>query len=221
MILKEVIFELLGKEDGRIDCSCDSIVKYIENGFWNHFDDSYILQEIRKLRRNPDTPRVIQEKAKSILERNPPKEIFKIEYISQRNEEEKSRFKSDIQKIKTIIPRLADSFKIDNQYWRVWDNRIELTKVGLSVEYNKVLKKSKDDEDKYDQTVNVLNRVTRESTHIMEIDNSLMHILADKSLFTIRLYLLFPSTIEPNEQQKIKDAVFEEIKREMPYSRWK
>jgi HD superfamily phosphohydrolase len=221
MILKEVIFELLGNEDGRIDCSCESIINYIENGFWNHFDDSFILQEIRNLRKNPKTPATIQEKAKSILERNPPKEIFKIEYISERSEAEKSRFKSDIQRINTIIPRLAEKFKIDCQFWRVWDSRIELTKVGLSVEYNKVLKKAKDDEDKYDQTVNVLNRVTGESTHIMEIDNSLMHVLADKSLFTIRLYILFPSTIDPDEQQKIKDGVFEEIKKEMPYFNWK
>ena len=113
MILKEVIFELLGKEEGRIDCSCDSIIKYIENGFWNQFDDSYILQEIRKLRENAETPIMIQEKAKSILERNPPTEIFKIEYISGRKEEEKTKFKTDIQRIESLIPGLAKKYQID------------------------------------------------------------------------------------------------------------
>ena len=221
MILKEVIFELLGKEVGRIDCSCESIIKYIEDGFWNDFDDSFILQEIRKLRKTPKTSLITQEKAKSILERNPPKEIFKIEYISERNEEEKTRFNSDIQRIKSLIPNLADTYKIDSRFWHVWGKRIELTKVGRSVEYNKVLKKSKDEEDKYDQTVNVLNRVTGESSHIMEIDNSLMNVLADKSLFTIRLYILFPSNIMPDVQKTIKSSVFEQINREMPYSRWK
>jgi HD superfamily phosphohydrolase len=221
MILKEVIFELLGKEETRIDCSCESIIKYIETGFWYQFDDSFILQEIRKLREDPKTPMIIQEKAKSILERNPPKEICKIEYISERNEREKTKFKTDIQRIESLIPGLAKKYQIDREFWRVLGNRIELTKVGLSVEFNKVLTRSKDDEDKYDQTVNVLNRVTGESSRIMEIDNSLMNVLANKSLFTIRLYLLFPSTILPDDRKKIKTFVFEQVKKEHPYFTWK
>jgi uncharacterized protein len=221
LILKEVIFELLGKEESVIDCSTESIIKYIENGFWNQFDDSFILQEIRNLREDHKTPMIIQEKAKSILDRIPPKEICKIEYISERDEKEKTKLKSDIQRIESLIPGLAEKYQIDRQFWRVWGNQIKLTIVGRSVESNKVLTKSKAYEDDYDQTVNVLNRVTGESSRIMEIDNSLMSVLANKSLFTIRLYILFPSNILPDDRQKIKDSVFEQIKKEFPYFSWK
>lgn len=220
-ILKEVIFELLGKEGNRFDCSCESIVKYIENGFWNKFDDSFILQEIRKLRDDPATPIIVLEKAKSILERNPPKEICKIEYIRDREDQEKARFKSDVKRMEALIPNLAKKYQIDEKYWHVYENRIELTKVGLSIGSNKVVTKSKDDEDKYDQTVNVLNRVTGESSHIMEIDNSLMSVLANKSLFTIRLYVLFPSSVSQEDRKKIKTDVFEDIKKDITYLSWK
>jgi hypothetical protein len=221
LILKEVIFELLRREECKVDCSYESIIKYIENGFWNKFDDSFILQKIRKLHENPKTSVIIQEKAKSILERNPPKEICKIEYIGERDEREKIKLKSDIQRIESLIPGLADKYQIDRQFWHVWGNQIKLTKVGLSVESNKVIKRSKDDEDDYDQTVNVLNRVTGESSRIMEIDNSLMRVLANKSLFTIRLYLLFPSTILPDDRKRTKTLVFEDIKKEFPFFSWK
>jgi len=221
LILKEVIFELLGKEESVIDCSSESIINYIKNGFWNQFDDSFILQEVRNLREDPKTSTVVQEKAKAILERNPPKEICKIEYIGGRDETEKTKLKSDIQRIESLIPGLADKYQIDRRFWRVWGNQIKLTKVGLSVESNKVLTRSKGDEDDYDQTVNVLNRVTGESSRIMEIDNSLMRVLANKSLFTIRLYLLFPSTILPDYRKRIKTSVFEDIKREFPFFSWK
>lgn len=220
-ILKEVIFELLGKEENRIDCSCESIVKYIENGFWNKFDDSFILQEIRKLRKDPATSIIVQEKARSILERNSPKEICKVEYISDREDQEKARFKSDVKRLEVLIPGLAKKYQIDENLWHVYDNRIELTKVGLSVGSNKVVTKSKDDEDKYDQTVNVLNRVTGESSRIMEIDNSLMSVLANKSLFTIRLYILFPRSILPDDRERIRKDVFEDIKKDITYLSWK
>jgi len=220
-ILKQVIFELLGKEENRIDCSCASIVKYIENGFWNKFDDSFILQKIRKLREDPRTSIIVQEKAKSILERNPPKEICKVEYIRDREDQEKARFKNDAKRLETLIPALAKKYHIDEKFWHVYDKRIELTKVGLSVGSNKVVTKSKDDEDKYDQTVNVLNKATGESSHIMEIDNSLMSVLADKSLFTIRMYILFPSSILPEDRKKIKTSVFNDIKKEITYLSWK
>jgi len=220
-IMKEVIFELLGKEENRIDCSYESIIKYIKNGFWNKFDDSFILQEIRKLREDPATSVIVREKARSILERNPPKEICKVEHISERDEAEKARFKADVKRLESLIPGLAKKYNIDKAFWHVYDNRIELTKVGFSVGSSKVAAKSKDDEDKYDQTVNVLNKVTQQSSRIMEIDNSLMSVLANKSLFTMRLYILFPSTISPDERKRIKTEVFEDIKKDITYLSWK
>ena len=220
-ILKEVIFELLGTEENRIDCSCESIIKYIEKGFWNQFDDSFILLEIRKLRENSGTSPIVKEKAGSILDRNPPREICKVEHISDRDDKEKAKFKNDARRMESLIPNLAKKYKIDEKFWHVYENRIELTKVGRSVGSGKVITKSKDDADKYDQTVNVLNRVTKESSRIMEIDNSLMSVLADKSLFTIRLYILFPSSVSSEDREKIKVSVFEDIKKEIDYFSWK
>jgi len=220
-IMKEVIFELLGKEENRIDCSYESIIKYIKNGFWNKFDDSFILQEIRKLREDPATSVIVREKARSILERNPPKEICKVEHISERDDAEKARFKADVKRLEALIPGLAKKYNIDKEFWHAYDNRIELTKVGFSVGSGKVAAKSKDDEDKYDQTVNVLNKVTQQSSRIMEIDNSLMSVLANKSLFTMRLYILFPSSILPEDRKKIESDVFRDIKKEITYLSWK
>jgi len=48
-----------------------------------------------------------------------------------------------------------------------------------------------------------------------------MSVLANKSLFTMRLYILFPSTFSPDERKKIKTEVFEDIKKDITYLSWK
>lgn len=196
----------------------ESIIEAIKTGKWYEFDDICILNLIKKHVNSEKTPKEIITLMKSITERNPPKEIVKLEYLNETNDKQLNYFRSQVSDFKNIKRSISETFQIPEDYIFVWDNGgLEITKIGKTVEISKTQKISREQIDKLNQTVRIFDRITQTSVPIMEREDSLMSVLSGKALYSIRIFILFPE--KPQEEEITKIKVF--IKDKLPYRDWK
>ena len=211
LVLADLICYLI-ETDKIIDCSPDTTVDCIRNGYWHTFDDLYVYNEIRKICSDPAAPTPIKDKAKSIIERKAPKELIKIEYIKDREEPAKKEFEEQKAQLKELKSKLIRKFGIDDAYWIPWDNHkgLELTNLGRTKSSINI------DPEKEKKTILIKNEHTKECTKIMDCNNSLMFLLSNHCLYTCRLYLLIPSDFEREQiaelKKKIADFINDEFK---------
>jgi hypothetical protein len=211
-VLKRALAYLLAKN--KIKYSESDIIDLISSGEWNEYDDIYIMGIIRNCHKDATTPPEEKLFMKSILDRIPPKEIAKLEYIDQTGQRDIDCFNASISDLKSIGQKISGNFSINQKHIFVWDNGgLRLTKMGRMTEVSKA-----GDIDKADlnQRIRIHNRMTKDSLPIMERDDSLMSILADKALYSMRLFILDP-TLTESKIKEIRDFVFSEL----PYRDWK
>ncbi len=218
-LLREVLGELLTRK--KIDCSARWVEEAITSGpAWHRFDDSFLLQMIRELANETMNDAEMGPMVRAILDRNPPKLVGDIEYISGRDEQSKR----GLRQMKTIVnserQRWSAKFAIPLRHWHIWaKNGIELTKAGSSVPISAALEPSDTagdkSRDKYEQALRIIEPNSGTSTPIMEIPYSLMSTLADKALYSLRVYVLLP-----RENENLKTQIREEI-RKTPDLNWK
>ena len=200
-LLKDIVVILLKK--GKIDCSRSGILEMVQHEKWYHFDDSYILQKIQELKQNR-VGNVIDVKVDSLLRRVPPKLIGSIEFIDDRNQG-RDLHSRNIRDLQRVSDKLSEEFNIPRELWYVWDPKgSSLTKIGSSVPVSMLPA----DEDDLEQAIRIKDG--KESKPIVNVTRSLMTIIAQKALYTTRLYLLFPDGRE-SERSKITEAVRAEL----------
>lgn len=221
-VLKQVIVYLIEKNE--IDFSPEFIMKFIESGEWYEYDDSYIVNLIRYFYKNSDTSEDTKLMMKSIIERKPPKEIVKLEYIGDSTNTVKIDFKAKISDLEKIVDEICQKFDISKKSIFVWNNGgLEITKVGRTLELSKTVELTKEDSDKINQTVRIYNHHLGNSVPIMERNDSLMHLLSGKALYSIRLFILFD--IDQFNEEKILKSKIREIKdfidEKISYRDWK
>lgn len=211
LVLSDVIEELIKK--GEIDCSSDTISDYISKGTWYQFDDISVCNKIKKLYSNT-SDEIIKNKTKAIMERNPPKLIVSMEQISKREESEVKKYRLYKKIIKDKVDQWAECFGINVNYWYVWD-RLEhtLTQAESHIPVASLLNSNhKDVEESYVQAVRILKNSNEESKAIMEVKKSLMSVLSDYALYSIRLYILFPNNeIEKLKRKEIEDYIRKDL----------
>jgi len=189
-VLKRVIVYLIG--EGDVKFSPEDITKFIKSGKWYWCDDGYILNHIRTYYKKTDTPEDIKLMMKSIIERNPPKEIVKMEYVTDSTKSKEKEFRAKISDLKKLVEDVSQQFDLDKSNIFVWDNgALEITKVGRMVELSETADITKEDSDKMDQTVRIFDNISKHSAPIMERDDSLMSVLSSQALYSIRLFILF------------------------------
>lgn len=201
-ILKQVITYIV--EKGIIgDVSTDGIRQKIKSGSWYGFDEAYMLNVIRAEYEKKTASKNIMLKMNSILYRRPPKQIIKYEVIQKSDADiikEMNRNISDIQKLRE---KISGTFGIDADNIIIWSNikhPLEVTKVGKTIPVSEI-KHDKKDSDKMKQRILIHNPITGKSTPIMDRKDSLMSILADYRLYSIRLFVLFDE--DKNEKSKL------------------
>lgn len=221
-VLKSVIVYLINEK--KINYSPDSIISSIKSGEWYEYDDSHIANHIRILYKDDNTPEHIKIMMKSIIERKPPKEIAKMEYIGETDKKSIDEFKVKISDLENLVEKISEKFDINKENIFVWNNgALEITKIGKTLEISKSIHLTEEDADKINQTVRIHNRISKESLPIMERDDSLMNILSGKALYSVRLFVLFDFD-QFNEKNlletKIKDIV-KFIDETIPNREWK
>ena len=189
-VLKRVIIYLIEKDE--VEFTSEDIIEFIKSGSWYEYDDGYILNLIRTYYKKTDTPEDIKLMMKSIIARKPPKEIVKMEYISESTKSNKKDCRGKISDLKKSVEAVSKQFGISKNNIFVWNNgALEITKVGRMVELSETANLTEEDSDKINQTVRIFDRISERSVPIMERDDSLMSILSNQALYSIRLFILF------------------------------
>ena len=205
LLLEDVLKTLLRAEALR--ASADDMSKAISTGAWESFDDPHILSCMRDFQ-SETHDKVAQRKIWSLLHRSAPKLLADYERLDERRENRKREFKTHRSHVQERIEVWAHQFQIDASCWYVWDvPGMSLTKVGSRIPYSDT---SDDDADKLEQTVRILDRDGRTSTPIVEVENSLMHVLADKALYALRVYVLLTP-----DQEKLREKIRQTIRSEI------
>jgi len=216
-ILKEVIKYLISKN--KIKILPKLIHEDIESGKWNEFDDNYILTLIRTEMKNIETPADMRLLMESIIERNAPKEIVKLEYIDGDDRRSQNDFHSRIEDLELVVPEIVKSFHIPAARIFVWNNGgLEITKISRMIEITKTEEMDDGDSDKMSQAVRIYDRVTNKSIPIIDRDDSLMNVLSGKVLYSIRLFVLFE---RDKDNERMISKIREFIKKKLPSRSWK
>ena len=204
-VLKDIVTEML--KTGEIDCSTSGISKMVDSGAWHQFDDPYILQKIRHLEsREGSMDDVLRTKINSLLRRVPPKLIGSIEFIDDRDKKHEHR--RNIRDLERISHELSDEFGIPKDLWYVWDSKgRSLTSIGSFAPVSSLPA----DEDDLEQSIRI--KLDDGSVPIVNFHRSVMSILAQKALYTARLYVLFPDGRE-SERDKITMRAREKLTHE-------
>lgn len=212
--LKDVIGELVRAK--RIDGSREAIRARIENRSWCNFDDGMILEKIRELHDDTNDD-VLRTKTASILYRTPAKLVGEVEYIKYLGDEEtvKRDFKQHLNTINKEIERWAHEFGIDKSLWYVW------TKAGMRLTKDGSRRPLPDEDDDLgkDSGGSQLIRIGASggtSIPIVNLENSLMHVISNYGFFALRIYIQFPEG-----QESRRRAIIERIIRDQPYFPWK
>lgn len=208
-VLKDVLDELLAA--GEIDCSAQAMVDRLTRKEWCDFDDAYILQKMQTLRLQT-SDEITRLKIDSLLRRNPPKMVAQLEHISDRNE--RDAFLNNQQQVTEKIGSWSNEFGIPEKLWYVWSKISPLTKIGshLPLTRDTDKEKEKEREDELEQAIRLLHPTDDQSKPIMACKQSLMSILSDYALFTLRVYVLLPSA-----KQQLRDSIADKIKQDLPY----
>jgi len=205
LVLEDVIMALLN--DGLISCSRTDVSRRIEQGTWCEFDESFVMEKIRALARNA-SDELIKTKTESVLKRLPPKLVWEEEFLAVRYERKtKELFLHLAQRARDKKFRWAQRFGIEPERWYIWPKNVELTKVGSLVDVASYFEAETDDTDKYSQAIRVLkSENSATSDPIMKMSRSLMHILANYSIYILRIYVLLRPE-EMGKKEEIKAAI--------------
>lgn len=193
LVLKDVISALL-----RARCitgSAQDVKDMIDDGKWLRFDDGHVTQRIVELRDDGQPDESLRLKIRSILERKPPRLVFKQEYFSARDDEKADEeFRRHKRFFKNEISRWADEFGIEPSLWYLWHkSRIKITSIGASVPVGSAFdEKTQEDELQLAQSIFVRDEDTNKSQPIVSLGYSLLNPLSKIVLYSLRVYVLFP-----------------------------
>lgn len=220
-ILKQVIYYLIKKDE--INFSPENVRESIKSGEWYEYDDAYIMNLIRKFYKEEGTPENISLMMKSIIERKPPKEIVKLERIRETTKTEKQQFNADISDLENLVEEISKNFDLGLDNIFVWNNGgLKITKVGRMFELSKTENLTPEDSDEINQTVRILDRYKGDSVPIMERNDSLMSILSNQALYSIRLFVLFDENHfdEENSIEKKTNDIRKFVTEKMKSREW-
>lgn len=209
ILLEDVVRRLLTRE--LVDLSAAGVRAMISSGDWSRCDDGAFVQYFRQIA-DEDEDEVCRKEAKAILDRNPPRLVYAHEHLGRRAVDSVSTQESSIdahklrlRHLRDQIPELANQFNISARYWRLWDRAVPLTKVGAHIPTSAAV--ARDDEESLAQAIHVLQKGETTSVPIMEDRRSLMYVLADQALYSIRLYVLLPAAVDRDLRHRIEAEI--------------
>lgn len=189
LLFKDIIIDLINFDV--IKCSSNAIKDKIKKEEWIDFDDSFISNKIHEFQISEENP-IINTKIQSLKNRIPPALIFEEEFIAKKNR------KKEIQYLKKILtdkkPLWADEFEINKDLWIIWDNEGKnLTEIESHVPVTLLDHESEEEIEKRKiKGLDIFDNENKKSIPIVSIPSSLMSILSNYNIFSIRLYIIFP-----------------------------
>jgi hypothetical protein len=189
LILQDVIVELLRSE--MLKCTSEDISELIRDGVWCDFTDTYLF-EILKKNHNISDSSVFNEKVKSLLMRNPPKLVWRFDFLGHEVNKDKDRYNDKKKRIEGHIMDFVDRFKIDRDLWIIDDKGgFRLTEAEPIIRSSSSHDTIKRTQDEVDQAVHILGR-DKISKPVFDLEDSLSSILSNYALYSYRLFVLLP-----------------------------
>lgn len=198
LLLEDVLTELF--QINEINCSSSEMMRRINDGDWSSFDDHFMIHLFRetiKKYKESDVHKLLITKIRAILERKPPKLIWRSEKLANRESRDaKTAQKAAVDRIETRKQIWSDRTGIPVAFWRVWKNSFPLTKIGSTYSLSSGI--PGDDDPERNRAVRLLDdRLSiagATSKAIMEFEQALVTPLADQIYNTVRLYVLLDPT---------------------------
>lgn len=218
LVLADVLNALL--ESKLLDCRASTLSEMVADESWLGFDDAFIIAKIRELS-DKTNDAVLKLKARAILYRRPARLVVDCEFFGSRAKTEadtRRHFEGLARQIRKLIPQLAKDFGLDEALFLTWDRAdMALTKVGSHVSLAQIVDEGDEREnDRYFQSVRVLNRDGTKSEAIIDMRRSLFRVLSNYSLYMLRLYVLLP-----DDKQELRKAIRERVLHELPEEDWR
>ena len=213
-VLKDALSALI--KASLLNGAAQEITASIQNGDWAWFDETFVIQKMRQFVKTENNSVPDNLKIQAILNRVPPKLMVEYEAIKPRNEAEYKSFRRDRQALREKIKQWSQEFEIDESLWYVWDKDVTLTKIDSLVPQSALYEDATEDEDGYQQGIRIFDKNQGISKPLAEIPYSLMSVLSNQALYSLRLYLLLP----PDKNQQ-KDKIIAKIKSDLPHMEWK
>lgn len=211
LVLKDVLRALL--DEGYLKVSAAEVKVQIANGSWVYMDDVQAMQLIREHAKASLDP-VRRQKADVILRRRPPKQIAFIERLASRDDDEKNRFLGERQQVIERVKKWASDFGIHDDLWYVWHKSGQaLTKIGSRIPVSAAGRE--DTEELIVQAIRVLSP-DGSSKPLMEVKRSLINALADKALYTLRVYVVLAT----EDEEKKRDAITKRVRDDLKHFEW-
>jgi uncharacterized protein len=212
-LLEDVLEYMM--DSGALHCSADSMIKKIQGDAWQSFDDLYVLSVMRDHHKSAKDE-VAAQKIWSLLNRYPPRLVADFEYLANRDKHTKNEFKAHKRLVREHISMWAKQFGIDEKLWYLWDRPgITLTKVGSRFR-DEAIENDSEDADGVEQSVRILDRDRKSSRRIVNVRHSLMSVIADYALYSLRIYVL----LKP-EQEALREKIRHAIRADLSEIEWK
>lgn len=209
LILKDVLYSLL--QERYVSASAQDIRRKIEDGSWTDFDDSHIMDLMRRYAEEGENS-ANRRKAKAILTRDPPKLLFQYEELTGREKSKQQFFNILRSVLREKIPVWAQETGIDEDYWMVWERPgLQITKIGSHIPVSAMEGEGSQDRDRDEQAIRILGE-DGNSKEIMSRPGSLMSILANDAWYCLRLYVILPKE-RKSDRQDIKRKITNDIRK--------
>lgn len=187
LVLKDVLRELLDRV--AIDCSPATLRERIKSGDWADFDDGMVLSKIQHAARKAKKGAFLL-KLESILKRKPPRLVASHEFLGDRSK--RDEFLLLRKRAQEHRVQWSKKLKIAAERIYIWDQAgMTLTKIGGRLPTSSADGSDEKAQEKFEQSVRILNDRTRSSESIMELRESIMQGLSEVALYALRVYVLF------------------------------
>lgn len=192
-LLEDVLGLLI--EEKRLDCSARHIEALARTPpEWVRFDDTYVTEKMREYAKEA-TDAHQRYKASALLARKGPKQIWSWERFAER-ESSATELRLRQQLLTGAKADIAGHLGIPVDYVWVTPKQTKLTKIGSRLPASHVEEGDSDEEAALGESVRIAE-AGQPSVRLAECDNSIVHLLADRSLVGLSVYALEPEDGPP------------------------
>lgn len=187
----ELSFEAIIKEflnSGRLNCNKDAMVEKVRKNEWQHYDDQFIISEMRNaLNEEAENGSPLEIHINAVLQRKLPKMVFSTEKIVSDSGLEGENLK--LERLREFIPTLSEKFGIQESCWHIWSPKpLTLTKFGSSIPITEI------ENDDLEMTQLVMIKgidktQPSKSKPLVNCEHTLVNQLSGKKYSGLRLYV--------------------------------
>lgn len=202
--------------DSDLDFTESGIIDRIKLNSWRLLTDSFIRERLIEHVSSVADP-VKRAFVDAILARRPAKLIAEVERFTPRGngESERSDHANLVALAMRCIPSWAKEFSLDERLWKVWHKNIRITEVGSTIRQTAARAISEKDEQKFGNTVLLVERHGAPSKSLSEASAAITSIMSNQMFEAIRVYVLLDG-----KEEALRTKIAAAIQRDIPDAGW-